>query len=106
MLVSSLGTAFRGFTDPNPVEGHQLNLLLACFFAEAALFYLLAGVFRNRAFNIYLCTAMACAAAWQLLKYGSVADEYYTLVFAAVRLVFLAAYLFPPLENPHTPLPA
>jgi hypothetical protein len=50
MLLSSLGTAFRGFS--GFVEGDRLNLLLAGFFAEAALFYLLAGVFRNRAFNI------------------------------------------------------
>ncbi len=96
MLVASMSSAFRGTL---LVEADPLNLQLAGFFAEAALFYLLAGVFRNRSFNIYLCTAMASAAVWQLLKYFSVADEYYTLVFAAVGLAFLVGYRFAPLEG-------
>jgi hypothetical protein len=102
MLLCSLGTAFRGAVY---VSGDQLNLLLASFFAEAALFYLLAGLFRKRAFNVYLCTAMACAAVWQLLKYAMVHDESYTLVFGAVGLLFLTAYRFAPLEKYPSRLP-
>ena len=56
--------------------------LLAAFFAEAALFYALAAAFRRQGFNVYLGTAMACGAVWQLLQYWQVGAEYYTLTFA------------------------
>src|SRR5205823_5486535 len=67
MLVSCLGTAFQGFALQ---QGQTLNLLLAAFFAEAAVFYLLAAVWRDREFAVYACTATAGAAVWQLLKFA------------------------------------
>ena len=69
-----------------PVAGIVCNLLLAAFFAEAALFYGLAAAFRKQGFNVYLGTAAACGALWQLLQYQQVASEYYTLIFAALGL--------------------
>jgi hypothetical protein len=97
MLVSSLATAFEGFT--HIVEGRPLNLALAGFFAEAALFYGLATAWRKQVATIHLCAAMACAAVWQLLTYAGVQGEYYTLTFAVVGLALLIAYRFAVLER-------
>ena len=97
LLVSCLGAAFQGFVlqhDPS------LNLLLAVFFAEAALFYLLAAVWRDREFAVYACAATAAASVWQLLMYaGVVADEYYIGAFAVLGLLLLVAYRFAALEK-------
>ena len=65
-----------------PMSGKSLNLLLALFFSEATVFYGLAAAFRKQGINIYLGTAMACGAIWQLLQYWQVGAEYYTLTFA------------------------
>jgi hypothetical protein len=99
MLLSSLGTAVKGFGLLEPVQGETLNLTLALFFAEAAVFYALAAVFRQRGVNVYLCTAMACAAVWQVLSFEGVAAEYYTLTFALLGLAFLVVYRFAVLER-------
>jgi hypothetical protein len=96
LLLSSLVAAFRAFL---MVRGEPLNLAMAEVFAEAALFYGLAAAFRRRAINIYLCTAMACGAVWQLLSYGNLDDLYYTLTFAIVGLLLLIAYRFAVLEQ-------
>jgi hypothetical protein len=96
MLISSLGTAARGFV---LVQGEPLNLTLALFFTEAALFYLLAAVIRGEEGSVYLCTAMVCAACWQVLKFAHVADEYYVLAFAITGLVLLIGYRFAVLES-------
>lgn len=81
-----------------PNSGETLNLLLAAFFAEAAIFYALAAVFQKHGFNIYLCTAAACGAAWQLLQYNQVGAEYYTLAFAILGLLLLIGYRLAMLE--------
>ncbi len=96
MLISSIGTAFKGFL---LIEGNRLNLLLAAFFAEATLFYLLEALWRKHAVSIAACTLTACAAVWQLLKYVGVEEEYYVLTFAVVGLMLLIAYRFAVLEN-------
>ncbi len=96
MLISSISAAFRGFL---LIERHALNLSLATFFAEAALFYLLEALWRKHALSVYACMATACAAVWQLLKYEGVTEEYYILTFAGVGLLMLAAYRFSVLEN-------
>lgn len=80
------------------VEGETANLLLAAFFGEAALFYALAAAFRKQGFNVYLGTAMACGAVWQLLQYNHVGGEYYTLTFAILGLVLLVCYRLAVLE--------
>ena len=101
MLVSCLGTAFQGFVLQH---GTTLNLLLAAFFAEAALFYLLAAIWRDREFAVYACAATAAAAVWQLLLYAGVqADEYYVGAFAVLGLLLLAAYRFAALEKAPAP---
>jgi hypothetical protein len=91
MLASSLAAAFQGFA---VVRGDALNLSLAIFFAEAAVFYALAGVVHGKAQHVYLATAMACGAVWQLLTYGAVNDLYYILTFAIVGQLLLIAYRF------------
>jgi hypothetical protein len=96
MLISSLGAAFKGFLS---IQGENLNLLLACFFAEATLFYLLEALWRKHAVSIAACTATACAAVWQLLRYTGVQEEYYVLTFAIVGLLLLIAYRFAVLEG-------
>jgi hypothetical protein len=75
-----------------PEIGSRLNLSLAAIFAEAALFYALATAFRKQGFNIYLCAGAACGAVWQLLQYGQLRPEYYTLTFAIGGLVLLIGY--------------
>jgi hypothetical protein len=96
MLLSSLGSAFKGFA---LVSDKPLNLLLAAFFALAALFYGIAAVTREKSLNVYFGTAAACAAVWQLLKYANTADEWYTLAFAVTGLVLLVLYRFAVLEK-------
>ena len=76
----------------NPVVGDKLNLSLALVFAEGAVFYALATVFRKQGFNIYLCAASACGAGWQLLLFYSVGPEYYTLTFALAGFILLVGY--------------
>ena len=99
MLISSIGAAFEGFFS-SVIKGNRLNLSLTLFFAEATLFYLLEAMWRKHALSVYVCTATACAAIWQLLKYaGVVQDEYYLLTFAVVGVLLLVAYRFAVLEN-------
>jgi hypothetical protein len=94
ILVSALA-AWAQWTPRHvfePVVGARLNLSLALVFAEGAVFYALATIFRKRGFNIYLCAASACGAGWQLLLFWSVGPEYYTLAFALAGFVLLIGY--------------
>jgi hypothetical protein len=75
-----------------PTTGMRLNLSLAMIFAEAAVFYALAAGFRKQAINVYLCTAAASGAVWQLLQYLQVDPEYYTFAFAVVGLFLLIGH--------------
>ena len=81
-----------------PVVGKSLNLLLAVFFAEAALFYGLAASFRKESVSVYCGTAMACGAIWQILLFCGVEAEYYTLTFAVLGLALLICYRLAVLE--------
>jgi hypothetical protein len=96
MLVSSLASALRGFT---VVEADPLNLALAWFFAEAAVYYVLAVVLHRQPLAVHLGTLMACGAVWQLLSYAGVRGEYYTLVFAILGLGLLIGYRFAMFEQ-------
>jgi hypothetical protein len=96
MLVTSLASSLEGFT---LVTHRPLNLVLALFFAEAAVFYGLATALRRHAATIHLTAAMACGALWQLLNYLGVESEYYTLTFALVGLGLLLAYRFAVVER-------
>ncbi len=75
-----------------PEAGTTLNLWLALILAEAASFYGMATAFRKRAGTVYLCTMTACGAGWQLLQYGQVGAEYYSLTFAIIGVLLLIAY--------------
>ncbi len=81
-----------------PISGERLNLLLAAFFAEAAIFYALAAAFRKQGFNIYLGTASACGAICEVLYYYNFAAEDYTLIFALLGFGLLIGYRLAMLE--------
>jgi len=68
------------------------NLLLALFFAEAAVFYVLAAVLHRHTGSVYLATLMGCAAFGLLLHSWYVAHEYYILAFAIIGLLLLIGY--------------
>ncbi len=92
MIASVLGSALE--ITPRvvqPVVGHHINLLLAAFTAEAAIFFGLTSLYRRHAFGIFAATVMASGALWQLLNYWSVSSDYYTLAYAVAGLVLLTA---------------
>jgi hypothetical protein len=96
MFLSSLASALEGFA---PVEQQPLNLVLALFFAEAAVFYALATAFFRHVWTMQLGAVMACGALWQVLTYLGVSAEFYTLTFALVGLALLIVYRFAVLER-------
>jgi len=73
-----------------PVQGQTANLLLGLVFAEAAVFYTLATIFRRRSVNVYFATAAACGALWQLLGYFDVPGAYHTMLYAVLGVGLLA----------------
>ncbi len=78
-----LGDVFR------PMTGQTENLLLGLVFAEAALFYALAGVFCRRGVNAYLAAAAACGALWQWLGYFEIDPIWYTMLYALLGVAGL-----------------
>jgi hypothetical protein len=97
MLVSSVSSAMTGFFETAAKD--PLNLALAMFAAEGAVFYTLAAAFRQKGINVYLATIMASGAVWQLLKYFDVNNEYYTVAFALIGIALLIAYRMAVLER-------
>ncbi len=97
MLISSMSSAFAGFT--RIVEGQTLNLALAAFFAEAAVFYGLATVFQRQPKCVHWSTIMACGSLWQLMTYFGFSADAYLLTFAGIGLLLLIAYRFSVLEQ-------
>ena len=74
-----------------PVQQHPDNLLLGAIFSEAALFYVLAGIFRKRSANVYFASVAACAALWQFVGYsGKIEHQYYTMLYAVLGIAVLA----------------
>jgi hypothetical protein len=82
-----------------PEQGQALNLRLSLFFAEAALFYALAAVWRRDGASVYLGAAAACGSVWQLLHFFHVSGEYHPVGFALVGLALLLAYRLAVLER-------
>src|SRR5205823_14267018 len=78
------------------------NLWLALVFAGATAFYLLATFLRRHAENIYAATACACAVLWQLAGYYHVPHEAYTVLYAVLGLVMLAASRIAGIEHVRT----
>lgn len=74
-----------------PVTGVTENLLLGLVFAEAAVFYTLAGLFRRRSVNAYFAAAAACGALWQFMGFWDIPDEFHTILFAVLGIASLAA---------------
>ena len=73
-----------------PLHGERASLMFGLVFSEAALFYLLAGFFRRRSWNVYLAAAAACGALWQFMGYYGVDASYYTMLYAGLGLGCLA----------------
>jgi hypothetical protein len=82
-----------------PYHGQALNLRLALFGAEAALFYALAATWRRDGVSVYLAAAAACGSVWQLLHFFQVGGEYHPLAFALVGLGLLVVYRLAVLER-------
>ena len=97
MLISSMSSALAGFT--RIVEGQTLNLSLAAFFAEAAVFYGMASAFQRQARCVHFATIMACGSLWQLMTYFGFSADAYLLTFAGIGLLLLIAYRFSMLEQ-------
>lgn len=98
MLISSLASAFLGFTRLDPDK--NLNLALAAFFAEAAVFYGLATWFQRKPLCIHLATLMASCSLWQTLLFcGITSANTYLMTFALLGLGLLLAYRFSVLEQ-------
>ena len=74
-----------------PVQGQMQNLLLGLVFAEASLFYSLAGLFRSRSVNAYFAAAAACGALWQFFGYFDVPGHYHTMLYAVLGVAALAS---------------
>jgi hypothetical protein len=97
MLISVLASATR--LDRRvfePVEGQPLNVMLAIFFAEGAIFFAILATIQKDAFHIFLSTAMAGGALWQLLTYFHTPAEAYMINFAVFGLVMLIGSRFMP----------
>ena len=98
MLISSLTSAFLGFTRLD--SDKNLNLALAAFFAEAAVFYGLATWFQRKPFCVHMATLMASGALWQsLLFFGITSANSYLMTFALLGLGLLLVYRFSVLEQ-------
>lgn len=92
-LVAAAGSAVQAavasqrsgelvYFNPTPIWG--------VVFAEAALFYVLAGIFRRRSMNFFFATVAACAALWQFLGYWHVPPAYHTMLYAVLGVGLLA----------------
>jgi len=92
ILFSTLFSALNIAQRVEPIVGVQTNLLLSLVCGEAAVFYALAAILQGGGRNVYLATAMACGAIWQLLNFWSVRAEYYCVTFAVLGTILLAAY--------------
>jgi hypothetical protein len=95
MIACSIWTALEITPEVvGPVTGRTLNVLLALFCLEAAVFYGLAAALRKQGWNVYLATAMLCGAIWQTLIYFHTPDEYYTVAFSLLGVGLLVLYRF------------
>lgn len=97
MLISSMSSAFAGFT--HVVQGQTLNLALAAFFAEAAVFYGLATTFHRQPKCVHWATVMSCGSLWQLMTYFGFSADAYLLTFGMIGLGLMLVYRFSVLEQ-------
>lgn len=99
-VLIGLGVCWAGVErDPQAlfrsVKGETQNLLLSLAFAEACLFYIIAGLWQHRTRNVFGATVTGCAALWQVLGYFGLTTVWYPLMFAVtgVGLLLLARSL-------------
>jgi hypothetical protein len=85
------------------VEPGPLNLPLAVFYTEVALFYGVAAGLFGLHVGIHLAAAFACATVWQLLTFVGATGEAYPVTFALLGLLLLIVYRFAVLERSGTP---
>jgi hypothetical protein len=104
VLVASLrNEALRAFVQPSAEvkiaahvaqPGRQVlfnpTLTWGLVFAEAAVFYALAAIFRRRSMNLYFAATAACGAMWQFLGYCEVQQVFHTMLFAVLGVALLA----------------
>lgn len=86
-LVSTMSDAYSLV----PREGAMATLRLALVFAEATVLYALGAVLHRRSVNLHLAAAAACGALWQVMGYLGVDSAYYTMLYAGLGVVLLAA---------------
>jgi hypothetical protein len=91
-LISVFSSALNLVAPVDLMAGLHTNLYLSLFCAETAVFYGIAAIFYGRGRDVYFCTAMACAAVWQLLDFWNVRTDYYCVTFAALGVLLLLAY--------------
>lgn len=91
ILVAGFLATVQEPTSFIPLHGERSSLMFGLVFGEAALFYLLAGFFRRRSWNVYLAAAAACGALWQFMGYFGVDASYYTMLYAGLGLGCLVA---------------
>ena len=82
-MTQEIGLLFR------PMKDQMQSLLLGLVFAQASLFYALAGLFRRRSVNAYFSALAACCALWQWLGYFGVETHFHTLLYAMLGLITL-----------------
>lgn len=104
VLVATVRWAGDVGVGPIRVTGEGANLSFALAFVEAAVFYTLAAIVRRRGANVYLATAAASVALWQLLNYWEIQAAYSTLTFALLGLALLVTNRL--LTAPSSELPA
>lgn len=73
-----------------PVEGASANLWLGLVFVQATIFYLAYAILYRQGANIYVATAAACGAVWQIACYTGIPHPWYTMLYAGLGLVMLA----------------
>jgi hypothetical protein len=77
-----------------PIVGSVDNLRIGLVFIEAAVFYVAYAILFRQGGWIYAATAAACGAVWQLAAYYQLPDAWYTMLYAGLGLLLLAASRF------------
>jgi hypothetical protein len=72
-----------------PLQGTPINLLLAMFFAQACIFYVIHSTLRKRGASVVMAVLCGAGAAWQMLSYYKVPAEAYLLSFAGAGVALL-----------------
>jgi len=89
ILIHVLAATLDTLSSFAPMEALRSSLMLGLVFAEATIFYLLAGLLHRRSNNIYLAAAAACGALWQFMGYYGIDDSYYTMLYAVLGVACL-----------------